>query len=368
MTSVRLLAWLLIGLAPLAVAGEERLPSFDELEAQGAVIGEIRVATDDVFDLNDPRENRYLYRLANRLHITTRPWLIQRMLLFRTGEPVSRRVIDETERVIRASASVYDVTIRPVRYENGVVDILVRTRDTWTLDPNVHISRAGGANTGGFSLKEGNLAGTGTTVEVERTKDIDRTSSHLKLSHEHLFDGWTKLAVDTANLSDGSSLSLEANRPFYSLDTHWAAGATFSRFDRTDSLFQNGDVVGEFRHSQRAASAYAGWSPGRSGRWTSRYRAGANYMEDAYAPSATNPPPVPIPVDRTFAGPFISYELVEEDYVQLQNRERIRRPEYLSMGWTSLFQIGRSLESFGATEQPWLLNASVNKGFRVGPD
>jgi outer membrane protein assembly factor BamA len=368
MSYVRLLAWLLVGLAPLAAGAQDRLPSFEELEAEGAVIGEIDVVTHDIFDLADPRENKYLYRFANRLHITTRPWLIRRMLLFKTGDPVSRRIIEETERLIRGNAKVYDVAIEPTRYENGVVDLRVRTRDTWTLDPNVHVSRAGGVNTGGYSLKEGNLAGTGTTIEVERTKDIDRTGSHFKLSHEHLFDGWTKLSIDRASLSDGSSLALEANRPFYSLDTRWAAGSSFSRFDRTDSLYQNGNVVGEYRHMARAYGAYAGWSAGRVGRWTSRYRVGANYNEDTYTPSATVPPPVPIPTDRTLAGPYVAYELLEEDYLLLQNRERIQRPEYFSMGWASSLQIGRSLAAFGATEQPWQLGASVSKGFRLPED
>ncbi len=368
MPAFRLLAWLLVGLVPLAAGAQGRLPSFGELEADGAVIGEIRVETDDIFNLADPRENKYLYRLANRLHVTTRPWLIRRMLLFKTGDPVSRRVIDETERLIRGNAKVYDVSIEPTRYENGVVDVLVRTRDTWTLDPNVHASRAGGVNTGGFSLKEGNLAGTGTTVEVERTKDIDRTGSHFKLSHEHLFDGWTTMSIDRASLSDGSSLALQANRPFYSLDTRWAAGTSYSRFDRNDSLYQNGNVVGEYRHMARAYGAYAGWSAGRVGHWASRYSAGVNYAEDTYSPSATNPPPVPIPADRTLAGPYISYELVEEDYLVLQNRERIQRPEYFSMGWSSSVQLGRSLQAFGATEQPWQLGAAVNKGFRLPAD
>ena len=365
MPYARLLAWLLIGLAPLPGAAEEPLPSFDELEAAGAVIGEVRVEADDVFDLNDPHENKYLYRLANRLHITTRPWLIRRMLLFDTGDRLSHRVIDETERVIRANASVYDVSIRPIRYENGVVDLLVRTRDTWTLDPSVRLSRTGGVNTGGFSIKEGNLAGTGAMIEVERSKDLDRTSSHLKLGHEHLFDGWTKLGFDTATSSDGSSLSLQAGRPFYSLDTRWAAESSFSRFERTDSLYRNGEVVGEYQHKQRAAGVSAGWSAGRVGRWTQRYSVGVSYGDDEYTPSAGKPPPAPIPADRTLAGPFLRYDVIEEDYLEVTNRERIQRPEYLAMGWQSSVQLGRSLESFGATEQPWLFSLSASKGWRV---
>ena len=47
-------------------------PSFSELEAAGATIGEISVISADVFDLDDPNENNALFRLANRLHIPTR--------------------------------------------------------------------------------------------------------------------------------------------------------------------------------------------------------------------------------------------------------------------------------------------------------
>jgi hypothetical protein len=368
MSFARLLAWLLIGLAPLTGEAEEALPSFDELERAGAVIGEIRIEAGDVFDLSDPHENKLLYRLANRLHVTSRPWLIRRMLLFKSGDFLSHRVIDETERVIRSQASVYDVSIRPIRYENGVVDLLVRTRDTWTLDPSVRLSREGGVNTGGFSLKEGNLAGTGTTIELERNKDVDRTGSHLKLGHDHLLDGWTRFSYDQATFSDGSSLSLSGGRPFYSLDTRWAAEASYSRFERTDSLVRNGETVGEFGHKQRAYSAAAGWSAGRDGNWTRRYSVGVSYGEDIFTQSTERPSPVPIPVSRTLAGPFFRFESIEEDFLEVTNRERIQRPEYLAMGWHTQLQIGRSLASFGATEQPWQLSASAAKGFRIAGD
>lgn len=368
MPYARLFAWLLAGLAPFAAAAQDRLPSFQELEEDGATIGEIRVEADDIFDLANPRENKYFYRLANRLHVTTKPWLIRRLLLFKSGDLLSRAVIEETERVIRSSASVYDVSIRPIRYQDRVVDLVVRTRDTWTLEPSVRASRSGGRNTGGFSLKEENLAGTGTMMEIERNKDLDRTGSHLRLGHDHLFDGWTKLSFDRASFSDGSSLALGADRPFYSLDTRWAAGSSFSRFERTDSLYSNGSVVGDYRHSQHLFDAHAGWSAGRVGRWTQRYTAGVNYAEDVYQADPESPPPVPIPVDRTLAGPYLRYDLIEDDYLEVMNRERIQRPEYIAMGLQSSVQLGRSLQAFGATEQPWQVGASLGKGFRVHRD
>lgn len=364
MCYARLLAWLLLGQAALPALAQQKLPSFDELEADGAIIGEIRVDAQNVFDLDDPHENNFIFRTANRIHITTQPWLIRRLLLFKSGERLSHRLIDETERVIRASSSVYEVSIRPVRYENGVVDLEVRTRDTWTLEPGVRLSRAGGQTTGGFSLKEENLAGTGTKLELERTKDVERTGSRLKLGHDHLLDGWTRLNFERASFNDGSSLLLGAERPFYSLDARWAAGASVSRFDRTDSLYRNGDVVGEYRHSQHYADAYAGWSGGRSGRWTRRYSLGVNYMEDTYRADPAAPPPLSIPADRTLAGPFVRFQAIEDDYLEVMNRQSIQRPEYIAMGFQSTLQLGRSLRAFGASEQPWQLDASVSKGFR----
>ncbi|HET7198037.1 MAG TPA: hypothetical protein VFI86_05180, partial [Burkholderiales bacterium] len=253
-------------------------------------------------------------------------------------------------------------------YENGVVDIEVRTRDTWTLDPSVRLSRSGGANSTGFSLKEGNLAGSGTTMELERTQDVDRTGSHVLLGHDHLFDGWTRLALDRASFSDGSSLALDAQHPFYSFDSRWAAGASYSRFDRVDSLYRNSEVIGKFRHQEHSWNANAGWSAGRVGDWTSRYTTGVSYAEDVYAPDPGAPPPVPIPADRTLAGPFVGYQRLEEDFLPIANRDRIQRPEYLPMGWNASVQLGRSLAAFGATDQPWQLAAALGKGFRLAGD
>ena len=366
MPTARLLAWLLAGLAPLAALAQEKMPSFAELEAAGAVIGDIKVETDDIFDLEDPKESNFFYRTANRLHIRTRPWVIRRLLLFKSGDRVNRAVIRETERVIRGWNIVYDVAIRPVRYENGVVDIVVRTRDTWTLSVNASFSRSGGANSGGFGIKESNLAGTGTVIAFDRSQDVDRTGSHVQLAHAHLFDGWTTVAFDRSNFSDGYSTAFIAARPFYSLDTRWAAGVSGSRFERTDSLYRNAEVIGKYRHDGTSGEGYAGWSPGRVGRWTQRLSGGVSYNEDRYVVDPTQPPPTAIPPDRTFAGPFARYEVIEDDYLEVTNRELIQRPEYIAMGLHSTLQLGRSLASFGATEEPWLLSGSLSKGFSAG--
>lgn len=114
---------------------ENTFPSFAELHAAGVIIGEIRINVQDIFDLDDPKEHNFLFRLANTLHINTRPDVIRRTLLFKSGETVSVRLIEETERLLHDNRYLYDVSIRPVAYQSGVVDIEVKT--IYALDPTL---------------------------------------------------------------------------------------------------------------------------------------------------------------------------------------------------------------------------------------
>src|SRR3954463_4901995 len=53
-----------LGIAFTAAAQQEPLPTLPELEAQGATIGEIRVETQNIFDVDDPHESALPYRAA----------------------------------------------------------------------------------------------------------------------------------------------------------------------------------------------------------------------------------------------------------------------------------------------------------------
>src|SRR5210317_2255965 len=121
-----------------AVADE--LPSPAELEAIGAVVGEIVYEKANVFDTSNPKENNSLYRLANRWHVVTRDSVLRNQLLFRPGDKFEARLLEESERLLRQNSFLYDAKIEPLSYADGIVDIRVRTRDLWTLMPGFSVS------------------------------------------------------------------------------------------------------------------------------------------------------------------------------------------------------------------------------------
>ena len=349
-------------------AAQQKIPSFAELEAAGAVIGEIRIDNRNIFDLEDPKENGVLYRAANFLHIQTRASVIRRQLLFKPGERVSVRVIEETERLMRSNRIFYDISIAPVAYHDGVVDIEVKTRDTWTLQPGVSASRQGGTNRRGATLRDTNVLGTGVLAGVERSYDADRTTTQYRVTQPRAFGGWTTIDYAYAQLSDGENRALSVVRPFYALDTRWAAGFSGANDNRIDSLYSNGIKVAQFRHRQDNAEAFGGWSEGLVDGWAQRYSLGVTYHKDTYNVEPDLPAPGQLPSDNTLAAPFFRYEVVEDGYEKVKNRDLIERPEYFAMGFQGHVQLGRASTGLGSTQNMWLYSAAASDGFRFPSD
>src|SRR5690606_25574521 len=119
------------------------MPSGKQLEESGARIGSIILDKQNVFDTSREDEDKWLYRLANRWHILTRDSVIRQQLLFREGDLFSERLLAESGRILRRNEYLYSAVVEPLSYANGIVDIVVRTRDLWTLMPGLSVSRSG---------------------------------------------------------------------------------------------------------------------------------------------------------------------------------------------------------------------------------
>lgn len=368
---IRLLAgalFLFLGQATVAepvTASQELapLPGFAELEASGAIIGEIRINNQDIFDLTDPKEDNALFRQANKLHIQTRPEVIRGKLLFKSGDLLIKRLIDESERLLRSNRFLYDVVIRPSKIHDGVVDIEVMTRDTWTLNPGVSFSRAGGSNSSGITLAELNLLGTGTSLSYGQKSNIDRSGRELSLGLQHAFDGRTAINYTRLTNSDGRLHLLNVDHPFYALDTRWAAGAKITDDNRIDSIYSGGASIGQYRTSSRELEAYYGWSGGLENGWVNRWSIGTLWRDNHYSLEPELPAPPLLPGDDKLVAPFLRHEIIEDDYTKRINRNQIGRPELFQMGFSALTTVYRGTTALGSQRNQWMINTGLSNGF-----
>jgi outer membrane protein assembly factor BamA len=343
------------------------LPSFAELEAAGATVGEIRVLPLEIFDTSDPAENYALFRLANRLHIPTREGVIRRAILFQSGEPVSQRLIQETERLLRSNRYLYDVSIRPVALQDGVVDIEVTTRDTWSLSVGAGVGTSGGERSSNLEFSENNLFGTGTTLGFKRSNDVDRSSTELAYANNRAFGSWASVAASHASNSDGERSAVSVVRPFYALDSSWSAGFRASSDDRIDPLYRAGEIASEYRVTQSQAEVFGGWSSGLVDGWVRRHTLGWNASRARYAAEPGRVAPVQLPEDRRRAGPYWRYDLIEDRIERELNRNLIGRPEFFQLGLLASLQLNWDGQALGADRDALRFSAAISRGFAPRP-
>ena len=334
------------------------------LETRGATIGNIYVVNDNIFDLSNPKESSWLYRTANGAHIKTKPRIIRQQLLFKPGDVYSKQVVDESERILRGKRYLYDSTIRPVHYGNGVVDLQVETTDVWTLSPSISFGRKGGENTGSIGIKEQNLFGTGIKIGTSYKSGVDRESAGIVFHDTQLGSSWIGLYAAIAKNSDGHKRVLTIDRPFVSLNSRGAGGFSYLNDDREVPIYELGEPLSTFRQRTRAYEGYGGWSRGLQSGGTYRYIAGVGFEEDQFEPVIGNVlPTLAMPANRRFVYPFIGIEYLQDRFEKTKNHDQINRTEDRYLGTRINAKIGLARTAFGSSRDAYLVSAHAQRGF-----
>ena len=355
------------------------VPDDATLEARGAVVGEILIRAGDVFDPTDPAEDRLLFRVANRLHRSTRDGVIDNWLLLRPGDPYSRRLIEESERLLRATRYLYDAHIRPVRYRDNRVDLEVITRDVWTLTAGVGLSRAGGENTTRLQVQDTNFLGTGREVQLEHADDVDRTSTLAVYRDRQLAGSRVSLELWLGENSDGTLKRLELERPFFALETRRAAGLFYRDEERVDRLWAGGEVVDRFRQQRTFVEVYGGLSRGLAGgregrargRGAARWTAGFTYDRRRFSQASKEfypeDPPTELPVaDRTLAYPWLGWEWVEDRFLEVNDVDQLERTEDFYAGKRLGARLGYSAQTLAGDRDRVVFATEFETGWRPG--
>ena len=342
------------------------LPSDSELEAAGAVIGNIDLDIRNIFDESDAREANGLYWLANHLHIRTKHATIKAQLLFASGDKYLARKLAETERALRLLTYIYDARVVPVRYADGKVDIKVITKDVWTLSPGISFGRAGGSNSTNFNLQDSNFLGWGKGLEISHGSTVDRTSTSVDWTDPNVLGSrWTS-DLTYADSSDGMQRSLKVARPFYSLDAPWSAKITAVKFDRTISRYNLGDIVDQFNDNESSYELSGGISSGLTDGWTKRLTFGMRYDRNIFLPTpVTSMPARQLPPDRTLSYPFVGFDVLQDKYQKVGDENQIGRTEDLYFGTEVKGEVGLSNSAFGADRNAIMLAAKALRGIEI---
>jgi hypothetical protein len=122
----------------------------------GARIRSIRIVT------QSPPSFPGLASALDNLHVRTREATVRRQLLFTAGDPLDTLAVGESVRRLRHLRYLRDVELRGVRCDAGPVDLVVSTRDDWSVKPKVQVRSAKSE----IGLTERNLLGSGRELAM----------------------------------------------------------------------------------------------------------------------------------------------------------------------------------------------------------
>ncbi len=131
---------------------------------EGRTIGEITILRNNIFDMYET-DTRFR-RAANNMHVKTRERVIGFDLLFRPGDRLDPEVIVRNKQLLRSRPYIADVEIEvvPRPDDSSVVDIVIRTRDSWTITADAALRSDKRTM---VALSDANILGTGTLLRLE---------------------------------------------------------------------------------------------------------------------------------------------------------------------------------------------------------
>lgn len=169
----------------------------------------------------------------NSLHTTSKEYIIRRELLVLEGEPYVQVLMDEVARNMRARMpfQVSLVVIIPVvSKEAGKVDLLVITKDIWSLRLSFDVSvTPGGVENFILVPQETNVAGRHHTAQTRFQLQPNAWTAGAGYKIPRFGYSWIGAAASgsiTINRErgepEGSAMSISLGQPLYSTRTEWA--------------------------------------------------------------------------------------------------------------------------------------------------
>jgi len=209
--------------------------SAQEVTPQSAIVDTIIIKRDNVFNEEEAASSG-IFRFMNKIHVTTKEFVIRDYLQFEAGEPFDSASVAESERQLRLRRLFRDITMDSVRLDDGRLAVMVNSQDGWSLKPKFKFSIAStGDWTGTFGVNEINLLGTGNQVYAAYVKELDRDGLNASAIFTRIF-GWDfDAGGNYAGLSDGRNGNWLVGLPFRNTQS--------SKSYQWDGLWADQDII-----------------------------------------------------------------------------------------------------------------------------
>lgn len=337
---------------------------------QAITINSINIDVKPIFDKNNPKENNWLFRLANRLHIPTRKKVIRDDLLFATNEPLNEHLLNSSERTLNTRRYLNESTVNAeVRPCSNKADITVAVRDVWTLKPKLSFSRSGGNSDSSYGFEDSNFLGTGKSVSIMHFSNEQRTGSVLDYHDPNTGAYNSELRLRYSDNDDGIEKRITLNRPFLDLSTKWTGEINHDDTTLSESNYIAGDEVASFGHRKIVNSVNYGRrldALSKDGQYARRVVLGIGKEEDEFSQNNDAISAFNLPNNRSDNSVWIEYQKIYDGYIKTTNVKQINRAEYFNLGNQFRARFGYAASNIGGADNGYIVQAENTVGTMFG--
>ena len=361
-------------------------PDPDALE-----IGEVHIATLPVFSEEDGDALEWF----NNLHTTSKPEVIRRDVLLETGEAWNDEDARETERNLREAT--YPVlalaVVVPLETDDpDTVDVLVVTRDLWSLRPSTNFEYQSGTLASlFFSVSENNLLGRHKAPGAFFDMDLGSFGFGPRYydpnvfgSHVRFFSRGRAIFGRRSGEFEGSRSLTQIIYPLWNLERTWGGDLSVSHSDEIIRQFRGSDLLQydnpatpvtetapyKYRLRDFRADAHLRYGTGQ----TVEHRLSAGYRFVLRKAELTPDFPTDGTLRRGFrddvlpppernSGPVFGYSLFVPKWQTYRSIDSFELPEEKRLGPYVQAEISPVLEPLGSLET--FVGASATVGGRV---
>jgi hypothetical protein len=232
----------LVVIAPPPLETRKITGSSDEnyIQYAGRIIKSIAIIRMDVFgtNINNPASvnSSKMNSLLNGTHKNTNEHIIRKNMLFSVGDTISPLILSDNERILRDLPFIDDARIMVVPVSEDEVDIIVLTKDVYSLGA---VYDYGGFKKGEFSVFEKNILGTGHEAGITIPFNSDKPDSPGFGGYyiiNNLWKSFINLKGDFLSGLGSTTFGISLSRNFVSAATKYAGGIMFRQMYTTTDL------------------------------------------------------------------------------------------------------------------------------------
>lgn len=212
----------------------------------GRTIGDITIQRLDVFE----EAHNFIEKAANNVHIVTTEDVIRRDLFYKPGDEIVPDQIVRNNQLLRSRRYISDMWIdfRPRENDTTVVDIILTTRDSWTIGTKVRLKNQQRAR---VELYDVNFLGSGTRFGVQTNYGWGHNEyggNVIIYNTPNILGTFLSTNVEIGRTFEESRIDLELRKDFY-MPTDYEFGVAYNDDKlKFNQLYLSDEIITSYKN------------------------------------------------------------------------------------------------------------------------